>query len=160
MNLRAARPRFDVELPADQRHAFAHTNQTEGAAAIHPCQRRRDIEPDPIVATNLRNQNVLAFAGIGRPEKFFATLRALGARVIVARAFADHQPYRPAQLDALFAEAASLGLTPVTTQKALVRLTPAEAANVTALPVALRFDEPDRVAALLASALAKRRAES
>jgi tetraacyldisaccharide 4'-kinase len=118
------------------------------------------LEPDPIVATNLRNQNVLAFAGIGRPEKFFATLRALGARVIVARAFADHQPYRPAQLDALFAEAASLGLTPVTTQKDLVRLTPAEAANVTALPVALRFDEPDRVAALLASALAKRRAES
>jgi tetraacyldisaccharide 4'-kinase len=118
------------------------------------------LEPDPIVAAKLRNQNVLAFAGIGRPEKFFATLRALGARVIVARAFADHQPYRPAHLDALFAEAASLGLTPVTTQKDLVRLTPAEAAKVTALPVALRFDEPDRVAALLANALAKRRAES
>ncbi len=106
------------------------------------------LEPDPRVAANLRNQNVLAFAGIGRPEKFFATLRALGARVIVARAFADHQPYRPAQLDALFAEAASLGLTPVTTQKDLVRLTPAEAANVTALPVALRFDEPDQMSPL------------
>jgi tetraacyldisaccharide 4'-kinase len=118
------------------------------------------LEPDPLVAANLRNQNVLAFAGIGRPEKFFATLRALGARVVVARAFADHQAYRPAQLDALFAEAASLGLTPVTTEKDFVRLTPAQAAKVTALPVALRFDEAGKVEALLTDALAKRRATS
>jgi tetraacyldisaccharide 4'-kinase len=118
------------------------------------------LEPDTLVAANLRNQNVLAFAGIGRPEKFFATLRALGARVVVARAFADHQAYRPAQLDALFAEAASLGLTPVTTEKDFVRLTPAQAAKVTALPVALRFDEAGKVEALLTDALAKRRATS
>jgi tetraacyldisaccharide 4'-kinase len=118
------------------------------------------LEPDPRVAANLRNQNVLAFAGIGRPEKFFATLKGLGARVAVARAFADHEAYRPAALDALFAEAASLGLTPVTTEKDLVRLTATHAAKVTALPVALRFDEPDQVGALLAQSLAKRRAAS
>ena len=116
------------------------------------------LEPDPVVAANLRNQNVLAFAGIGRPDKFFATLKALGARVVVARGFADHQRYSPAQLDALFTEAASLGLTPVTTQKDFVRMTPADAAKVVALPVALRFDETSAVAALLAEALAKRRA--
>jgi len=116
------------------------------------------LEPDPVVAASLRNQNVLAFAGIGRPEKFFVTLRALGARVIVARAFADHQPYWPGQLDALFSEAASLGLTPVTTQKDFVRLAPAQAAKVVALPVALRFDEDAQAIALLAEALRKRRA--
>lgn len=116
------------------------------------------LEPDSAVAANLRNQNVLAFAGIGRPEKFFATLKALGARVVVARAFADHQPYWPTQLDALFDEAASLGLTPVTTEKDFVRLTPAQAAKVVALPVALRFDEPGEVNAMLAETLQKRRA--
>lgn len=116
------------------------------------------LEPDPLVAANLRDQNVLAFAGIGRPEKFFATLEALGARVVVARSFADHQRYSPAQLEALLIEASSLGLTPVTTQKDFVRLTPAQAGKVMALPVALRFDEAPQVAALLAEALAKRRA--
>jgi tetraacyldisaccharide 4'-kinase len=118
------------------------------------------LEPDPAVAANLRDQNVLAFAGIGRPEKFFATLKALGARVVVAHAFADHQLYRPEQLAALLAEAASLGLTPVTTQKDIVRLSPAEAAKVVALPVALRFDDPRHAIALLSETLARRRATS
>jgi tetraacyldisaccharide 4'-kinase len=116
------------------------------------------LEPDPAVAARLRNQNVLAFAGIGRPGKFFATLKALGARVVVARAFSDHQRYSGAALDALFAEAASLGLTPVTTEKDLVRLAPDRADKVVALPVALRFDDAPAVKALLGAALARRRA--
>jgi tetraacyldisaccharide 4'-kinase len=115
------------------------------------------LAPDPVVAADLRDRNVLAFAGIGRPAKFFASLEALGARVIVARSFADHQRYSPAQLDALLAEAAGLELTVVTTQKDFVRLPPAYAAKVAALPVALRFDDANQAAALLAEALARRR---
>jgi tetraacyldisaccharide 4'-kinase len=116
------------------------------------------IEPDATVASRLRHQNVLAFAGIGRPQKFFATLEALGAHVAVARGFADHQSYSPTALDALLAEAGSRGLTLVTTQKDFVRLTPAYAAKVVALPIALRFDDAPEVRALLAEALARRRA--
>jgi tetraacyldisaccharide 4'-kinase len=116
------------------------------------------LEPDPFVAAQLRNQNVLAFAGIGRPEKFFATLESLGAHVAVARGFGDHHRYSSTQLEALLTEAASLGLTPVTTEKDIVRLKPAYAAKIAALPVAMRFEEPDRVATLLAEALARRRA--
>jgi tetraacyldisaccharide 4'-kinase len=115
------------------------------------------LEPDPDVATRLRDQNVLAFAGIGRPDKFFATLRALGANVVVARSFGDHEPYSPTALDALFAEAGSRGLTLVTTQKDFVRLTPSYAGKVTALPVAMSFDDARKVSALLAGALARRR---
>jgi len=116
------------------------------------------VEPDPFVAAQLRNQNVLAFAGIGRPGKFFVTLEALGAHVAVARSFGDHHRYSSTQLEALLTEAASLGLTPVTTEKDSVRLKPAYAAKIAALPVVMRFEEPDRVAALLAEALARRRA--
>jgi tetraacyldisaccharide 4'-kinase len=116
------------------------------------------IEPDPVVAAQLRNQNVLAFAGIARPGKFFATLESLGAHVTVARSFADHQRYSSTQLEALLTEAAGLGLTPVTTEKDLVRLKPAYATRILALPVVMRFDEPRRVAALLTEAMARRRA--
>jgi tetraacyldisaccharide 4'-kinase len=116
------------------------------------------LEPDPAVAARLRDQRVLAFAGIGRPRKFFATLEALGADVIVARSFGDHQRYAPLVLEALFAEAASRGLTLVTTQKDFVRLPPSFAEKVTALPVALRFEDAGKVVSLLAEALARRRA--
>jgi tetraacyldisaccharide 4'-kinase len=116
------------------------------------------LEPDPVVAANLRNQNVLAFAGIGRPGKFFATLEALGAHVIVARSYADHHLYSSTQLDALLTEAAGLGLTPVTTQKDFVRLPRVEVQKVTALPVAMRFDDERKVVAILAETLAQRRA--
>ena len=44
---------------------------------------------------------VLAFAGIGRPEKFFATLRGIGADLAETRAFPDHHAYRPHDLAAL-----------------------------------------------------------
>jgi tetraacyldisaccharide 4'-kinase len=117
------------------------------------------LEPDPVVADRLRNQNVLALAGIGRPEKFFATLRAIGARVAVARGFADHQQYSAAQLDALMSEAASRGLMPVTTEKDHVRLAPAYAEKIVALPVALLFDDAAAVSRMLAEALARRRAK-
>jgi tetraacyldisaccharide 4'-kinase len=116
------------------------------------------IAPDPLVAAQLRNQNVLAFAGIGRPAKFFSTLEALGAHVVVARGFSDHHMYSSTQLEALMTEAASLGLTPVTTEKDIVRIDPSYVGKIIALPVELRFDEPPRVAAMLAEALARRRA--
>ena len=62
-------------------------------------------------------------------------------------------------MDALLTEAASLGLTLVTTEKDIVRLKPAYAGRIAALPVVMRFDEPDHVAALLSAALARRRAD-
>ena len=117
------------------------------------------IEADPFVAAQLRNQNVLAFAGIGRPAKFFATLEALGARVVIARSFGDHHRYSSTELEALLTEAASLGLTPVTTEKDIVRLKPAYAGRIATLPVVMRFEEPDCVAALLGETLAHRRAD-
>ena len=81
----------------------------------------------------------------------------MGANVAVARSFGDNQLYSPTALDALFAEAGSRGLTLVTTQKDFVRLTPSYAGRVTALPVAMSFDDARKVSALLAEALSRRR---
>ncbi|BAI71280.1 tetraacyldisaccharide 4'-kinase [Azospirillum sp. B510] len=99
------------------------------------------LEPDPRVAATLAGRDILAFAGIGRPEKFFATLEALGARIADAVPFADHHPYRPAELAALIGRARALGAVPVTTAKDAVRLPPDLRAKVTVLPVSVRWAE-------------------
>ncbi|ALG69756.1 tetraacyldisaccharide 4'-kinase [Azospirillum thiophilum] len=97
------------------------------------------LEPDPQAAAGLAGHEVLAFAGIGRPEKFFATLEALGARVVERVSFADHHPYRPAEVAALIDRAAALGALPVTTAKDAVRLPPDLRGQVRVLPVSVRW---------------------
>jgi tetraacyldisaccharide 4'-kinase len=119
-----------------------------GALAV---ARRPILRADlaPVAGDRFNGGRLVAFAGIGRPEKFFATLRGLDATLAAAHEFPDHHPYRPAELAALRDEAARLGAALVTTAKDWVRLDPAARTGIAALEVEIAWRDPAALAALL-----------
>jgi tetraacyldisaccharide 4'-kinase len=108
---------------------------------------------EPVEGGRFAGAAVVAFAGIGRPEKFFAGLRALGARLVAERGFADHHRYRGGELDALRRDAASAGAQLVTTAKDWVRLPQPERADIAVLDVELRWHDEPALQAVLAPLL-------
>jgi tetraacyldisaccharide 4'-kinase len=96
------------------------------------------LEPDTTAVIDLRGLRLLAFAGIGRPEKFFETLRQSGLDVVQTRSFADHHPYSEADMITLRREAASKDLTLVTTEKDMVRVQSPKA-DIKSMPVRLQL---------------------
>lgn len=112
-------------------------------------------EPHPIDGERFAGTRVIAFAGIGRPEKFFASLRALGAILVLSRPFPDHHRFRDDEIAGLreLAERESARL--VTTAKDCVRLSPALRAGIEVLQVEIRWRDPDAVERLLSDCLSR-----
>ena len=105
---------------------------------------------------DIAHRRVVAFAGIGRPEKFFHAVAARGAEIVATKHYADHHAYTPAEIARLRSEVRSAGALLVTTEKDFVRLTPLEREGIEALPVRASFDEPAALDRLLDSLPPKR----
>lgn len=102
---------------------------------------------------DLSGKPVVAFAGIGRPEKFFETLAGMGCDIVETRSFADHHPYGSDEVMRIVEIAAAAGAQAVTTEKDAMRL-PLEAQDmVRTLRVALEWEDRDALDRLFAPAL-------
>ncbi len=120
------------------------------------------LVPDPDFIAALGDGRVLAFAGIGDPEKFFATLREAGIAVAATKAFPDHHRYTHSEAQALCAQADREGLIMVTTEKDGARLRGDMAAGILferarRLPVTLKFDHEAAFRTLLLERIAAAR---
>jgi tetraacyldisaccharide 4'-kinase len=134
---------------------------TPPPAGIVAAARERDIPlfearlvPDARAIAALAGHRVLAFAGIGDPQKFFATLADAGIAIAAERSFPDHHRYTDAEAETLCSEAEGAGLALVTTEKDLARLaggagTAQLARRARALPVTLAIDQAESFKTLL-----------
>jgi tetraacyldisaccharide 4'-kinase len=104
----------------------------------------------PLAGERLAGERVVAFAGIGRPSRFFATLRALGVEIVRERAFPDHFRYRESDIAALSGAAARARARLVTTAKDFVRLPAGARDGIEVLEVAVEWPDSAALAGLLA----------
>jgi tetraacyldisaccharide 4'-kinase len=103
----------------------------------------------------LHNEKWLAFAGIGRPEKFYTTLRNLGAHVVATHDYPDHHAYSERDMNHLATMAADKSARLITTEKDAVKLPPRLRGAIATLPVQLRFDAPTAMQQFLSENLEK-----
>ncbi|MDP2410435.1 MAG: tetraacyldisaccharide 4'-kinase [Pseudolabrys sp.] len=124
------------------------------AAAPHLTIFRGRLMPDQAAIASLQARKVLAFAGIGDPEKFFATAIGAGLNVVQRRSFADHHRYNGEEAGDLIMQAEHDGLSLLTTEKDRARmagdpLLAALAAKSHVLPVTLAVNEGDALRRLV-----------
>lgn len=108
----------------------------------------------------LVKQTVIAFAGIGRPQKFFTTLANLGASLVGQHAFPDHHSWTDLDAEMLLGAADQHHALLVTTEKDWVRLpddnspTGRLKKEARPLPVTAQFEDSEALTVLLLKALA------
>jgi tetraacyldisaccharide 4'-kinase len=111
----------------------------------------------PVAGERLAGKRLLAFAGIGRPEKFYSTLRELGAELVGTRSFPDHHPYRAGEIEQLFRAAERVGARLVATAKDLVRVPLPLRTTIEVLEVEIRWADAAALADVLRAVVGARK---
>ncbi len=111
---------------------------------------RAKLAPDARQIEKLRGKKLFAFAGIGRPQKFYQTLRDQGLDVVKTCDFPDHHYFHSAEIALLLREAQRIGAVVVTTTKDFVRLEQAVQDEIESISVKVEWQDPDKLSGLLA----------
>lgn len=112
---------------------------------------RARLEPEP-GSSDIRGQSVVAFAGIGRPGKFFATLERMGARLVARFSFPDHHIFDPDELMQMAELADEADAVLVTTAKDYARLPDEARPMVQVIAVKVVWEDPAALDSVLAPA--------
>lgn len=97
------------------------------------------------VQTTINNQDVVAFAGIGHPQKFYHTLKQQGFNVVKTIDFPDHHFYTREELENIINEAKKLNAQIYTTSKDFVKIPPLYSQDINVLEVAVVWDNPEEL---------------
>ncbi len=97
----------------------------------------------------LKTKKLYAFAGIGRPQKFYDSLSALGFTIAAQKDYPDHFPYTETDIDMMYAAAQKIEAQLITTEKDFLRIPPASRKDVLAMPVRLQFKEEEKILDIL-----------
>jgi tetraacyldisaccharide 4'-kinase len=108
------------------------------------------LQPEAATVAALQARRVLAFAGIGDPDKLFATAAAAGIAVAERRAFPDHHRFTAEEAAGLILQAEHGGLALLTTEKDRVRMSgepllAALAEKTYVLPVTMVVEEAEEL---------------
>ncbi|MEE6206777.1 MAG: tetraacyldisaccharide 4'-kinase [Alphaproteobacteria bacterium] len=95
--------------------------------------------------TTVNSGKVLAFAGIGHPQKFYHTLGQLGFDVAETIDFPDHHFYRKEELENILQKAKELNAEVYTTGKDFVKIPPSLQKYINVLEIAVVWDNPDEL---------------
>jgi tetraacyldisaccharide 4'-kinase len=108
---------------------------------------------EPVGGECFAGAPIVAFAGIGHPQKFFATLSAAGASLIATEPFPDHHPFADSEIARLRHAAERSGARLVTTAKDWVRLAPRLRDGIAVLEIEIFWEDEAAVAGLLTGIL-------
>ncbi len=98
---------------------------------------------------------VVAFSGIGKPQKFFKTLAAAGFEIAKTVSFPDHHRFSDQDLFALARIAAAKKAPLITTEKDYVRLPDDFRADVLAFPVTMKINQSALLVETIQAAIAR-----
>lgn len=88
----------------------------------------------------LPSQKIMAFCGIGNPDKFFTSLERAGGEIVERQAFPDHYRYSSSDLKFLKKKALSHQSILVTTEKDWVRLDKLNQKDILPIPLTLKWE--------------------
>lgn len=158
-------------LSAQLRHvnAILVVGKGTGATQIAAIARQHNrpliharLEPKSDAIKSIGKKRVLAFAGIGDPEKFFSMLAANGIEAMAEESFPDHHAYTQADAERLLARADAEKLLPLTTEKDMTRLAGSDGAlarlhaRAKDVPVTLLVEEEEPLRKLVRNVLTAR----
>jgi len=125
--------------------------------AIILMKPNKDYKPDTFLLRQLRDKVLIhaylkptsilpkgklyAFSGIGRPNKFFDSLRNYGGNIIEAISYSNHYQYKDIDIENLFVLASEYGASLITTEKDYVRLPKGYRKGVHKWPVSVHFED-------------------